>query len=727
MELILAEWAQWYAARGIRIFPGVTKDGRRQPGVREFYDVASCDADVVAGWWERWPDAWIAVAAGPTNNLVVIDQDTKHGIDGIAAWRAKRPGQYEFRGPQARTASGGLHDWYRWEQWDKLNVRNSASDIAPGVDVRAWHGFVWAPTSGGREWITEPPESLGWIPELPEWAHGLVAPKKARTKAVGGSSLTELLENPPAQEGEGRNVWLTKVAGHYAVQHSSDPQAYEFHVWQANALLPEPMDEDEVRRTMDSILRSELAKDPEGEYPAMWTDAEVGEAFGKTLEGRWLYCRQLGGWMRWDGTRWKLDPGERVHEEFRRWVLDLSGRLYNEQGLSAATKAATKYREKPKIDAAVTISRRLDGVAAVAESFDQHPYLLNCTNGVVDLRTGTLGGHSPALRLTKVTGCAYLPEATHADVESTLLAVSDEVRPWLQRLLGSAMVGKVIDDLVVVLDGSGANGKSTLLQAVASACGDYANPASSRLLVSKSSFEEHPTLIADLAGQRLVYVEETPEGGALKIEQLKYLSGGGTLKARFIGKDWFQFEASLQIVVATNHRPAVNASDYAAWRRLALVPFTRTYRKVHEAGPNDLVADPGLRIRVDEQAQREATLAWIVAGAVTWHAEGIGSSTEVDRATAEWRLSEDVIASFWDTALVPDAGKYVQASVLYATYAEWCSHAGRPASSLKEFMKRFTGHELYRQYGVDRKTSHHQTQYHGIALAPLQQRLDGPS
>ena len=73
--------------------------------------------------------------------------------------------------------------------------------------------------------------------------------------------------------------------------------------------------------------------------------------------------------------------------------------------------------------------------------------------------------------------------------------------------------------------------------------------------------DEHPTPIADLVGRRLVYIENTPEGGALKMEQVTNITGGSTVKARLIGKDYFSFEPSLQIVVATNRRPAVNASD----------------------------------------------------------------------------------------------------------------------------------------------------------------------
>ena len=42
---------------------------------------------------------------------------------------------------------------------------------------------------------------------------------------------------------------------------------------------------------------------------------------------------------------------------------------------------------------------------------DADPWLLNCTNGTLDLRTGTLQSHRQEDRLTKCLPIAYDPEA----------------------------------------------------------------------------------------------------------------------------------------------------------------------------------------------------------------------------------------------------------------------------------------------------------------------------
>ena len=90
-------------------------------------------------------------------------------------------------------------------------------------------------------------------------------------------------------------------------------------------------------------------------------------------------------------------------------------------------KQVARYRDKAKIDAAVTIARRLEEIAANAADFDRHPHLLNVGNGVVDLRTGELVPHDPTLRLTRLAGADYLPGAVHADVMLVLEALDSDV------------------------------------------------------------------------------------------------------------------------------------------------------------------------------------------------------------------------------------------------------------------------------------------------------------
>ncbi len=315
--------------------------------------------------------------------------------------------------------------------------------------------------------------------------------------------------------------------------------------------------------------------------PDSMSDAHVGEAFGRTIAGRFLYCGALGGWLAWDGRRWKRDTMEAVYEEARRYAIDLVHQMVDIGADKDDIRTAAYFREKAKIDSVVTIARRLPEIRADESEFDQHPHLLVAGNGVVDLRTGELSDHDPLLRMTQCTEVYYVPDARHPDVDAVLAILSPLVLPWFQRLMGFAATGEVSEDIMPVADGTGSNGKTTILSACRAALGDYAHAVPPRLLM-KGAHDEHPALFADLRGKRLAMIEETAEGGALRVETMKALTGGGAIKARFMRQDWFEFIPTHTLVIATNHRPAINSTEHATWRRLRLIPSPHRFDFRHD-------------------------------------------------------------------------------------------------------------------------------------------------
>lgn len=450
--------------------------------------------------------------------------------------------------------------------------------------------------------------------------------------------------------------------------------------------------------------------------PDSFDDANVAEALADHLRGRWLYVASWGRWLRWDGTRWATDQTEQVHEDARRWVLELVSTVSRIGASSDDVKRAATYRNRHKLDAALTMARRVDGIAAAPSEFDQDPELLNTESGVVDLRTGHERPHDPRLRMTKLAPVAYRPGAYHQDVGELLRVVPSEVLGWVKRLAGYAATGHVSEDVVAVFDGSGANGKSTLLEAVGSVLGDYAGAVSPQL-VMRTSHEPHPTIKADLLGKRLVWISETEEGGAFRMEQVKALTGGDQISARFMRGDFFTFTPTHSLVIATNHRPAVNSTEHAAWRRLRLVPFPYTYKPASEAQAGERVQDRGLRRRLTTgTSQREALLAWVIDGAVEWHRDGLGTCPAIDAAGQEWRRAEDVILRFVDECLELGTDDDTRGSYLYEVYRSWCQTEGRKPKSNKNFAAEFLDHEAVTAAQVTKVTRHHAAIYKGVTV-----------
>lgn len=82
--------------------------------------------------------------------------------------------------------------------------------------------------------------------------------------------------------------------------------------------------------------------------------------------------------------------------------------------------------------------------------------------------------------------------------------------------------------------------------------------------------------MADLLGPRLVVSTEIDDGRRLAEATVKRLTGGDRLKARFMRRDFFEFEPTHTLWLAANHRAVVRGTDLAIWRRLRLVPFDVT-------------------------------------------------------------------------------------------------------------------------------------------------------
>jgi hypothetical protein len=163
-----------YAARSMAVFPARPdakcsyksaeySDGRKWGMTR---DPAEIKQD-----FTRWPNARIGIPTGAINKLIVIETDTEagHGVDGSAAL-ARLETKYGPL-PETRAAvspSGSVHRYFK-HPGGGLKIKNSASVLGDGIDVRGDGGMVIAPPSvnlDGRRyrWLNKLP-----IADMPVW------------------------------------------------------------------------------------------------------------------------------------------------------------------------------------------------------------------------------------------------------------------------------------------------------------------------------------------------------------------------------------------------------------------------------------------------------------------------------------------------------------------------------------------------------------------------------
>jgi hypothetical protein len=109
---------------------------------------ASNKPSVIERDFRHWPKANLGIPTGAENGFWVLEADTPkgHGVDGMASLRQleRRHGRLP-KTLMAISPSGSLHYYFRWPK--RGVICNSASKIAPGVDVRGEGGMVLAPPS----------------------------------------------------------------------------------------------------------------------------------------------------------------------------------------------------------------------------------------------------------------------------------------------------------------------------------------------------------------------------------------------------------------------------------------------------------------------------------------------------------------------------------------------------------------------------------------------------
>jgi putative DNA primase/helicase len=136
---------------------------------------------------------------------------------------------------------------------------------------------------------------------------------------------------------------------------------------------------------------------------------------------------------------------------------------------------AHKCESAERRRAALICAQSESGIAVLPADFDADPFLFNCENGAIDLRTGIIRPHRKADLLTKLAPVRYDPIARSESWERFLEDVAGgdaELCEFLQRAAGYSLTGSVREEVLFFIHGPGGSGKSTFLEALKATLGD---------------------------------------------------------------------------------------------------------------------------------------------------------------------------------------------------------------------------------------------------------------
>lgn len=464
-------------------------------------------------------------------------------------------------------------------------------------------------------------------------------------------------------------------------------------------------------------------------------DSENADRLAALCAGKFLYCSDLKTWLKYDGRKWDRVESVELQEPARLAIKkELSNMaaayaIYTQGGgeldknLQGAYNSILSYlngaaQNRVYIDNSIKLAAGKPAIMCKSIDFDNAPYLLNCANGVLNLKTFEFVPHSPEQRFMKCTRAAY-SEKEHSSLwRDTMRQImpDNDTYDYVQRMAGYCLTGRANEEKLFFLSGPGGTGKGTFIETLGHALGDYSTSVPVEILLSNKGNKEGNTPTpykAMLKGVRLALSSESGIGNYFDDGTLKLLTGRDAITGRFLHSNPVTFTPSHKLVVSSNYMPAIrDVSDEGIRRRLVIIPFNANIQE----------RDTTLKDRLFTPENLSDCLLWAVEGCRKWQAAGLQEGTfsqEIKRAIDGYYLENDTLGEFIDTYcdIGPKESYWVTGSLLYDEYQRFTQKGEAYCMTRRQF----TAALCNRLRGqIERTRTHSDGRiFRGIGLKPL--------
>lgn len=443
-------------------------------------------------------------------------------------------------------------------------------------------------------------------------------------------------------------------------------------------------------------------------------DSENADRLAALCAGKFLYCTDLKTWLKYDGRKWDRVESVELQEPARlaiqKELVDIvvanaayvkgggelkEGDLKAYNSIIAYLNGAAQNRVY--IDNAIKLAQGVPSMMCHAGDFDNDPYLLNCANGVLNLKTFEFMPHSPKQMFMKCTRAAYNPVAHSTLWRDTMRQIvpDNNTYDYVQRMAGYCLTGNCSEELLFFLYGHGGTGKGTFTETLGYALGDYSTSVPVEILLSskweKGGNSPSP-YIAGLKGTRLAFSSESGMGNYFDEATLKHLTGGDTITGRFLHSNPVEFSPSHKLVISSNYMPAIrDATDDGVKRRLVIIPFNADIKK----------RDAALKNKLHTTENLSACLLWAVEGCRKWQAVGLGEGTfsqEIRSAIKGYYDENDTIAQFVEANCQFGPNEEVSGAQLYKEFKRFADE-----NEAYEMTRRRFTQAMEKKYGAQIK------------------------
>ena len=358
---------------------------------------------------------------------------------------------------------------------------------------------------------------------------------------------------------------------------------------------------------------------------------------------------------------------------------------------------------------------------------DKDPYLLGCTNCVIDFKQKThrCGKHDDYV--SKSTNLNYKPLSYYEKNKPTIVKeindfmsqlfpdIKDEetgeidtsLRTYMWEHIASTLLGTNENQTFNIYNGSGANGKSKLVELMGIVLGEYKGTVPISLVTQKrSNIGGTSSEIYNLIGTRYAVMQEPSKNDSINEGIVKELTGGDPIQCRALFKDSVTFIPQFKLVVCTNCMFDVKSNDDGTWRRLRKVDFLSKFTDNPYKDPKFPIEEYKYQFKIDQKLDEKfkfwAPVMLSMLVEIAFKTQGrVNDVDMVMESTQKYRQDQDVLLEFHNTMINPTPSKNghsVKQRDLLVKFREWYTkmYVGAQPPIGKEIMKYFES--IYGKY-----------------------------
>lgn len=316
------------------------------------------------------------------------------------------------------------------------------------------------------------------------------------------------------------------------------------------------------------------------------------------------------------------------------------------------------------------------------DKLDSNCTLIGFDNGVFDLETYEFRDGHPDDYISFSTNIDYIPYSENNIINKEIMTFLSEILPkeemkeYFLKLFSSFLSGKITSEKFHIFTGTGANGKSKIIELYQNAFGDYCGQFNVSLLTQKRvKSNDTNSELAKSKGKRFMVLQEPSEDEKMNIGFMKELTGGDRIIARGLFQDPIEFKPQAHLVLTCNHLPSIPSDDGGTWRRIRVIEFLSTFTDTpNPENKNEFKIDTELSLKFDDW--KEHFMSILIFYYKKYIEDGIYEPNEVLKCTKEYQKDNDTFKLYIEERVEATEGGFITFSELYNDFKYWHKESG---------------------------------------------------